>query len=51
MGGAMEKHIRMRLSQQHLECVRNNKQEFWHRFNTMDETWVQHYDPESKQET
>ncbi|EFN62716.1 hypothetical protein EAG_00041, partial [Camponotus floridanus] len=45
-----QKHIRMRLSQQHLERFRKNKKDFVRRFITMDETWVYHHDPESKQE-
>ena len=45
-----QKHIRMRLSQQHLERFKKDKVDFVHRFITMDETWVYHHDPESKQE-
>jgi histone-lysine N-methyltransferase SETMAR len=45
-----QKHIRMRLSQQHLERFLKNKVDFVRRFITMDETWVYHHDPESKQE-
>ncbi|XP_015189824.1 PREDICTED: uncharacterized protein LOC107073645 [Polistes dominula] len=44
------KHIRMRLSQQHLERFRKDKVDFMRRFITMDKTWVYHHDPESKQE-
>ena len=45
-----QKHIRIRLSQQHLEHFRKNKKDFVHRFITMVETWVYHHDPKSKQE-
>lgn len=45
-----QKHIRMRLSQQHLERFKKDKKDFIRRFITMDETWVYHHDPESKQE-
>lgn len=45
-----QKHIRMRLSQQHLERFRKDKKDFLRRFITMDETWVYHHDPETKQE-
>ncbi|CAH2100850.1 unnamed protein product [Euphydryas editha] len=45
-----QKHIRMRLSQQHLERFRKDRVDFVRRFITMDETWVYHHDPESKQE-
>ena len=45
-----QKHIRMRLSQQHLERFRQDKVDFVRRFITMDETWVYHHDPKSKQE-
>lgn len=45
-----QKHIRMRLSQQHLERFKKDKVDFVRRFITMDETWVYHHDPESKQE-
>ena len=43
-------NIRMRLSQQHLERFKKDKKDFVRRFITMDETWVYHHDPESKQE-
>ena len=45
-----QKHIRMRLSQQHLERFKKDKVDFVRRFSTMDETWVYQHDPESKQE-
>ena len=45
-----QKHIRMRLSQQHLERFKKDKVDFVRRFITADETWVYHHDPESKQE-
>jgi len=46
---AEQKHIRMRLSQRHLQRFKRDKNN--RRFITMDETWVYHYDSESKQET
>lgn len=45
-----QKHNRMQLSQQHLERFRKNEKDFLRRFITMDETWVYHHDPDSKQE-
>ena len=45
-----QKHIRMRLSQQHLERFEKDKVDFVRRFVTMDETWVYHHDPVSKQD-
>lgn len=45
-----QKHIRMRLSRQHLERFKRNKKDFVRRFITMDETWIYHHDPKSKQE-
>ena len=45
-----QKHIRMRLSQQHLERFKKDEVDLVRRFITMDETRVYHHDPESKQE-
>lgn len=46
-----QKRDRVRLSQQHLRRFKMDKKDFVRRFITMDETWVYHYDPESKQES
>jgi len=45
-----QKHTRARLSRQHLKLFRKNKVDFVRRLITMDETWVYHHDPQSKQE-
>lgn len=42
-----QKHIRMRLPHQHLECSRQHKKDSINHFITKDE--VYHYDPELKQ--
>jgi len=44
-----QKYIRMRLSQQHLQRFKQDKKNVVRRFITMNETWVYHHDPESKQ--
>jgi histone-lysine N-methyltransferase SETMAR len=41
----------MKISEQWLECFNKNKTDFVHRFITMDETWIHHYTPESKQQS
>jgi hypothetical protein len=42
----------MKISEQCLERFNNNKTDFVHRrFITMDETWIHHYTPESKQQS
>ena len=45
-----QNHIQMLLSHQHLERFKKDKGDFVRRFITMDDTWVYHHDPESKQE-
>ena len=37
-------------TQHNLERFKQNKNDFLHRFITMDETWIYHYDPKLKQE-
>jgi len=39
----------MKISEQCLESFNKNKTDFVHQFITMDETWIHHYTPESKQ--
>jgi hypothetical protein len=46
---ADQKRTRMKISEQCLEHFNKNKTDFTHRLITMDETWIQHYTPESKQ--
>jgi histone-lysine N-methyltransferase SETMAR len=46
---AYQKHTRMKISEQCLEHFNKNKTNFVHRLITMDETWIHHYIPESKQ--
>jgi histone-lysine N-methyltransferase SETMAR len=41
----------MKISQQCLEHFNKNKTDFLHRFITMDEAWIYHYTPESKQQS
>jgi hypothetical protein len=41
----------MKISEQCLERFNKNKTDFVHRFITMDETWIHHYTPESKQQS
>jgi len=47
---ADQKRTRMKISEQCLEHFNKNKTDFVHQFITMDETWVRHYTPESKQQ-
>jgi hypothetical protein len=44
-----QKHTCMKISEQCLECFNKNKTDFVHPFLTVDETWIHHYTPESKQ--
>jgi histone-lysine N-methyltransferase SETMAR len=46
---ADQKRTRMNISEQCLERCNKKKTDFVRRFNTMDETWIHHYTPESKQ--
>jgi len=48
---AYQKHTRMKISEQCLESFNKNKTDFVHRLITMDETWIHHYTPESKQQS
>jgi len=48
---ADQKHTRMKIPEQCLERFNKNKTDFVHRFITMDETWIHHYTPESKQQS
>jgi hypothetical protein len=41
----------MKISEQCLERYNKNKTDFVCRFITMDETWIHHYTPESKQQS
>jgi histone-lysine N-methyltransferase SETMAR len=41
----------MKISEQCLEHFNKNKTAFMHQFITMDETWIHHYTPESKQQS
>jgi hypothetical protein len=47
---ADQKRTRMKISEQCLERFNKNKTDFMRRFITMDETWINHYTPESKQQ-
>jgi len=46
-----QKRTRMKISEQCLERFNKNKTDFVRRFNTMEETWIHHYTPESKQQS
>ena len=48
---ADQKCSHMKISEQCLECFNKNEPDFVHRFVTMDETWIHHYTPESKQQS
>jgi histone-lysine N-methyltransferase SETMAR len=48
---ADQKHSRIKISEQCLEHFNRNKTDFVLRFITMDETWIHHYTPESKQQS
>jgi hypothetical protein len=48
---ADQKRTRMKISEQCLERFNKNKTDFVHRFISMDETWIHHYTPESKQQS
>ena len=47
---ADQKRTCMKISEQCLKRFNKNN-EFVHRFITMDETWIHHYTPESKQQS
>lgn len=46
-----DKRIRMRASQASLDRFKKNKTDFVRRFITMDETWIHHYTPETKEQS
>lgn len=46
-----QKRIRLTISRDCLEMFEADPQDFLNRFVTMDETWVHHYTPESKQQS
>jgi len=46
---ADQKRQRFQSSQQLLECFRRDPNDFLSRLVTMEETWLYHYDPETKQ--
>jgi len=48
---ADKKRTHMKISEQCLEHFNKNRTDFVHRFITMDETWIHHYTPESKQQS
>jgi len=48
---ADQKSTRMETSEQCLERFNNNNTDFVRRFITMDETWIHHYTPESKEQS
>jgi len=46
-----QKRIRMNISQECLDMFKRNSTEFLRRFITVDETWIYHYTPETKQQS
>jgi len=48
---ADQKRTCMKISEQRLESFDKSKTDFVHRFITMDEAWIHHYTPESKQQS
>jgi len=48
---ADQKRTRMKISEQCLERFNKNKTDFVRLFITMEETWIHHYKPESKQQS
>ena len=48
---ADQKRTRMKISEHCLERFSKNKTDFLRRFITMDVTWIDHYTPESKQQS
>jgi len=44
-------HVRMQTSDHNLELYRADPDKFLRRYVTMDETWAQHFDPETKQQS
>jgi histone-lysine N-methyltransferase SETMAR len=48
---ADQKHTRMKISEQCMERFNKTKTDFVHRFITIEEIWIHHYTPESKQQS
>jgi histone-lysine N-methyltransferase SETMAR len=48
---ADQKRTRMKISEQCLKRFNKNRTDFVHQFINMDETWIHHYTPESKQQS
>ena len=48
---ADQKHTHMKISEQCLEHFNKNITDFVRRFITVDETWIHHYTPESRQQS
>ena len=48
---ADQKHTHVKISEQCMERFNKNKTDFVHRVITIDETWIHHYTPESKQQS
>ncbi|XP_049521685.1 histone-lysine N-methyltransferase SETMAR-like [Dermacentor silvarum] len=46
-----QRRMRADISNQCLSMLDRNRQDFWRRFVTVDETWIHHYTPESKQKS
>ncbi|KMQ87583.1 mariner transposase [Lasius niger] len=46
-----QKRTRKDISEQCLSMLKRNAKDFWRRFVTVDETWIHHYTPESKQQS
>lgn len=46
-----QKRTRKDISEQCLSMLKRNAQDFWCQFVTVDETWIHHYTPESKQQS
>lgn len=46
-----QKHNRMTISKESLERFKRNPDDFFRRFITVDETWVHHYTPETKEQS
>jgi histone-lysine N-methyltransferase SETMAR len=46
-----QKRVRMNISQECLDLFKRNPAEFLRRFITVDETWIHHYTPETKQQS
>ena len=46
-----QKHARFQMSRENLQAFEAEPDNFLRRFVTMDETWVHHFEPESKQQS